>query len=85
VPIKHTLEECNLIKHYFKGDYKATGMDVPSEYASDEGKRDAYVDPKGCLMIFGRLVAYESKHQQKLMDTEFNVAALGEAVLAFLK
>jgi hypothetical protein len=85
VPIKHTLEECNLIKHYFKGDYKATGTDAPSESASDEGKRDAYVDQKGCLMIFGRLATYESKHQQKLMDTEVNVAALGEAVLAFLK
>jgi hypothetical protein len=24
-PIKHTLEECDLIKYYFKGDYKATG------------------------------------------------------------
>jgi hypothetical protein len=85
VPIKHTLEECDVIKHYFKGDYKATGTDVPSGSASDEGKRDAYANPKGCLMIFGRLAAYESKHQQKLMDIEVNVVALGEAVLAFLK
>ena len=25
--VEHTLEECNLIKCYFKGSYKATGKD----------------------------------------------------------
>ena len=59
--VKHTLEECDLIKRYFKGDYKATGMDAPSGSAGNEEKGDAYPDPKGCLMIFGGPVAYESK------------------------
>jgi len=36
-------------------------------------------------MIFGGPVAYESKRRQKLTTREVNAAALGEAVLAFLK
>jgi hypothetical protein len=36
-------------------------------------------------MIFSRPMAYESKHRQKLIAREVNAAALGEAVLAFLK
>ena len=28
--VKHTLKECDLIKCYFSGNYKATGMDAPS-------------------------------------------------------
>ena len=59
--VKHTLEECDLIKSYFCGDYKATGTDVPSGHAGNE-KGDAYPDLKGCLMIFYESVAYESKH-----------------------
>jgi hypothetical protein len=59
--VKHTLKECDLIKRYFSGDYKATSTDVPSRPAGNEEKGDAYPDSKGCLMIFGRLVAYESK------------------------
>ena len=60
--VKHTLEECNLIKRYFSGDYKATGTDTPSGPTGNEEKGDAYPDLKGCLMIFGGSVAYESKH-----------------------
>jgi hypothetical protein len=59
--VKHTLEECDLIKCYFNDDYKATSADAPFGSISNEEKRDAYPDPKGCLMIFGRPVAYESK------------------------
>jgi hypothetical protein len=83
--VKHTLEECDLIKCYFKGDYKATGMDALFGSAGNEEKGDVNPDPKGCLMIFGGPVAYESKHQQKLMAREVNAAALGEAISAFLK
>ena len=36
-------------------------------------------------MIFGGLMAYGSKRRQKLTAREVNVAALGEAILAFLK
>ena len=62
-PVKHTLEVCDLIKRYFSGDYKMIGTDVPSEPASNEEKGDAYPDPRGCLMIFGKPIAYESKCQ----------------------
>jgi hypothetical protein len=31
--VKHTHEECDLIKRYFKDDYKATGVNTPSESA----------------------------------------------------
>jgi hypothetical protein len=44
-----------------------------------------YLGPKGCLMIFGGPVAYESKRWQKLTAREVNAAALGEAALVFLK
>jgi hypothetical protein len=36
-------------------------------------------------MIFSGLAAYESKRRQKLTDREVNMAALGEAIPAFLK
>ena len=36
-------------------------------------------------MIFGRPMVYESRRWQKLTSREVNVAALGEAVPAFLK
>jgi hypothetical protein len=84
-PVKHTLEECDLIKCYFSGDYKATVTNVRSGATSNEEKGDAYPDPKGCLIIFDELVVYESKCQQKLTARKVNAAALGEAVLTFLK
>jgi hypothetical protein len=40
----------------YKGKAQAKPMD-------NEEKGDAYPNPKGCLMIFGGLVAYESKHR----------------------
>jgi len=83
--IKHTLKECDLIKCYFSGDYKATSTDAPSGPVGNEEKGDAYPDPKGCLMIFGELVAYESKCWQNLTAREVNAAALGKAIPAFLK
>jgi hypothetical protein len=83
--VKHTFEDCDIIKCYFNGDYKATGMDAPSRLAGNEEKGDAYIDPKGCLMIFGGPVAYESKRRQKLTAREVNAAALGKAVQTFLK
>jgi hypothetical protein len=38
------LKECDLIKRYFSGDYKATGTDAPSGPTSNEEKGDAYPD-----------------------------------------
>jgi len=60
-------------------------MDTPFGSASNEENGDAYPDLKGCLMVFGGPAAYESKHRQKLKAKEVKVAALGEAVLVFLK
>jgi hypothetical protein len=60
--IKHTLEECDLINRYVNGNYKAFGMDAPSEAVGNKEKGDVYPDPKGCLMIFGGPVTYVSKH-----------------------
>jgi hypothetical protein len=84
-PVKDTLEECDLIKCYFKGDYKMTGMGAASGPANNKEKGDAYLDLRGRLMIFGGPMAYKSRCQQKLIAREVNAAALGEAVLAFLK
>jgi len=69
--VKDTLEECDLIKCYFIGDYKMTGTDASSGPADNKEKGDAYPDPRGCLMIFGGSMAYKSKHRQKLMAREF--------------
>ena len=60
-------------------------MNTPSRSTGNEEKRDAYVDPKGCLMIFDRPAAYKSRHRQKLMAREDNAATLGMAVPTFLK
>ena len=84
-PVKHTLEECGLIKCNFKGDYKVTSTDASPGSTDNEEKGDVYPDPKGCLMIFGGPLAYESKCWQKLMAREVNAAALGKAISAFLK
>ena len=60
-------------------------MGAPSRSTDDEGKRDVYPDPKGCLMIIGGSAVHESKHQQKLMDREVNAVTLGDVVPTFLK
>jgi hypothetical protein len=83
--IKHTLEECDLIKCYFKGDYKGISTGVPSGSVSSEGNRDVYLDPKGCLMIISGPATHESKRRQKLTDKEVNAATLGDTMPAFLK
>ena len=62
-PVKHTLEECDLIKHYFSGDYEMTSTDALSGPTGNEEKGHVYPNPRGCLMIFGGPMAYESKHR----------------------
>ena len=61
--VRHTLEECDLIKCYFNGDYKATDTDALTGSASNEEKGDAYPNPIGCLIIFGKPMSYESKRR----------------------
>jgi hypothetical protein len=60
-PVKHTLEECNLIKRYFSVDYKMTSTDTPSGPTDNEEKGEVYPNPRGFLMIFGGPMTYESK------------------------
>jgi hypothetical protein len=84
-PIKHTLEECDLIKHYFSGNYNMAGIGAPFGPTNNEEKEGMYPDPRGCLMIFGGPMVYESRHRQKLTTREVNAATLVEAILAFLK
>ena len=60
-------------------------MGMPSGFAGEEEKRDAYLDPKGCLIIIGGPATHESKRRQKLMNREVNAATLGDAIPAFLK
>jgi hypothetical protein len=37
-PVKDTLEECDLIKCYFSGDYKMIGMGAPSGPSNNKEK-----------------------------------------------
>jgi LmbE family N-acetylglucosaminyl deacetylase len=62
-----------------------TGTGTPSGPADNEEKGDAYPDLRGYLMIFGGLMAYESRCRQKLIAREVNTAALDEAISTFLK
>jgi hypothetical protein len=60
--VKHTLKECDLIKSYFSGDYKMVSTSMPFRPTDNEEKGDMYPDLRGCLMIFGGPMAYESRH-----------------------
>jgi len=53
----------NLGKLYFKGDYMATDMDVPSGSASNGEKGDAYPDPKAGNP---KIVVFDVKPDKKL-------------------
>ena len=64
-PVKHTLEDSDLIKCYLKGNYKTTGLDALFESVDNEGKRDACPNPKECLMIFGRPKEYEASTEEQ--------------------
>jgi hypothetical protein len=38
-------------------------MGAPSGPADNKERGDVYPDPRRCLMIFGGLMVYESRHQ----------------------
>jgi hypothetical protein len=44
--VKHTLEECDLIEHYFKGDYKAINMNSLFGSTGDERKKGCASQPE---------------------------------------
>jgi hypothetical protein len=58
-------EDCNLLKCYLKGEYELANGREPNEPAGDKEKEGAFPNPKGFLMIFGGLMAYESRRKQR--------------------
>ena len=42
-PIKHNLEDCDLIKHYLKGDYKTVNTDKLAGPTNDEEMGDTFL------------------------------------------
>jgi hypothetical protein len=85
-PIKDALVDYDLLKHYLKAEYKPTDKEKLMEPAIKEEEGDAFLDPKGYLVIFSGPTAYESKHKQKLMTREVNTTVSSkEAVPTYLK
>ena len=62
-PIKHALEDCDLLKRYLKTEYKLAGKEKLTEPTGNEEKGDALLDPKGYHMIFGGPATYEVKRK----------------------
>ena len=56
------------MKHFFTGSSKKWEQKKkPEAEANNAGEKDGgFPSPDGCLMIFGGLEAYGSKHRQKL-------------------
>ena len=67
-PIKHMCKDCSLMKRFFTGSSKKWEQKKkPEAEANNAGEKDGgFPSPDGCLMIFGGLEAYGSKHRQKL-------------------
>jgi hypothetical protein len=55
----------------------------PDPLADDTKEEGAFLETTGCLMIFGKMAAYDSKHRQKLMRYEVYVTE--PATPAFLR
>lgn len=62
-PIKHALEDYDLLKRYLKAKYKPASNEKLTEPTSNEEKGDALLDPKGYLMIFDGPAAYKAKRK----------------------
>jgi hypothetical protein len=59
---ENTVTGADLRYMYPRGFYPLPFV-APFGPANNEEKEDVYPDPRGCLMIFGRLMAYESRRQ----------------------
>lgn len=46
-PVKHTLEDCDLMKRYLKGEYEPDGKRKPDEPADEKEKADTFPTRKG--------------------------------------
>ena len=72
-PVKHLYKDCALMKHFLSGGSKKGDQRKKLEPATDaaEGKDGGFPTPDGCLMIFGRAVAYgRSNHPSFLRWSE---------------
>ena len=67
-PVKHLLKDCILMRRFLsRGSNKGEqGKDPPPTTDNAEEKDDSFPTLDGCLMIFGGLVAYDSKCHQKV-------------------
>jgi hypothetical protein len=75
-PIKHLYKDCALMKRFLSGgSKKGDQRRKPRPTADDVEEKDggfSVID--GCLMIFGGMVAYNSKRHQKLTRREVYTA-----------
>jgi hypothetical protein len=81
-PVKHTLRECDMMKHFFTNI--STKGDVGNNPKDDkgDGKGSGFPIVNNCFMIFGGPVAYDTKRCHKLERRE--VYATKPATPAYL-
>jgi hypothetical protein len=74
--VKHMYKDYALMKKYLsRGSKKGEQKKKPEPTEGNaEGKDDGFPDSNGCLMIFGRPKAFESKRCQKLTRQEVYLA-----------
>ena len=77
-PIKHLYKDYVLMKRFLSGgSNKAEHRKEPNPVADDaKGKDIGFLALDVCLMNFGGLAAYDSKHRQKLTRHEVYAAEL---------
>ena len=64
-PVKHLYKDYSLMQRFLSGGSNKREHEKDPNPATDnvEGKDDGFPTPDGCLMIFGGLEAYDSKHR----------------------
>jgi hypothetical protein len=68
-PVKHTLKECDMMKHYFFEGTKGKGgqgKKLEEDKGNGSEKDDDFPVVNNCMMIFGGPTAYNTKRQRKL-------------------
>jgi hypothetical protein len=65
-PVKHTLEECVMLRHYFhKGGPPAKGGKDQGNNKKEGDKEEEFPEVHGCFMIYGGQVANASARHRK--------------------
>jgi hypothetical protein len=77
-PVKHLYKDCSLMKRFLPGGSKKRDQMKKSNPAANDAKEkdNGFSETIGCLMIFDGMVAYDSKHRQKLARREVYAAKL---------